>query len=178
MINWLDIIVIVILGLGTWKGYQSGFLNSLAGIVALIIAILFAGIFQGIIFELLLGTALYDWTSNTLGEQVGFYSVPLFGEFLSHQVTMLALNIIAYLLVFLIIFGLLRFAVSLVSGVVDKIPIVGSVNKFLGIIIGFLKSLLFIWILLIIVFLFYEPTHFGIAMWLAERNLILYFIFN
>ena len=176
MINWLDIIVISIIGLGIWKGYRDGFLNSLAGIVALIIAILFSGVFQNVIFELLLGTALYDWLTSTLGEQMGFYSVPLFGEFLSHQVTMLSLNIIAYFLVFLIIFGLLRFAVSLVSGIVNKIPIVGSVNKFLGIIIGFLKSLLFVWLLLIIIFLFYEPTHFGIATWLAERNLILYFI--
>ncbi|MCL1925381.1 MAG: CvpA family protein, partial [Defluviitaleaceae bacterium] len=172
----LDLVIILIFSFGAWAGYRDGLITTAARIAALIISIIFAGLAQGVVFNFLVNTPLYDLLSETISNTMGFYQVPLFGEFLSRQATILALTIISYLFVFLILYITLRICINLLDSLIEKISFIGFVNSILGLLIGLIKSLLFVWLSLIVILLFYEPSYFGLAMWLAERNLVLYFI--
>ena len=171
-----DLAILVIFIFAARAGWKSGFLNSLSFAAALVVSIFFAHFFIGIVFNFLEGTNFHYMLSDGLEQNLGFYRIPLFGNTLTVGVTNIVLNFISYLIVFALIFVGIRVLISLVSGIIHKIPLVGFANRILGLLLGLLKATILIWVLLIIVVIFYDINNSFLAVWFAQRNLILYLI--
>jgi len=75
-VNWLDIVVLIIVGYSMFTGLRSGLSRSLVGIAATILGIVFAFSFYGWVADHLLG----GMSSRELAKLLGFLIV--FGAFL------------------------------------------------------------------------------------------------
>lgn len=111
--TWADLVIIAILALGLIHGWRAGFIVTFGNLVSLVVG--------------LVATAwVFSWLSGTAG----------IGEWvLSHPI----IAIIAFLVVYGIVVGLLRLAVKIINvafKIVAIIPGVGLVNNLLGAIVG------------------------------------------
>lgn len=125
----LDIILLAFLGLFAFKGYKDGFVLSIINVVILLVSLFL--------------TVLYV---NEVADYLSSY-LYLLGDS--------TIQVVAFALLFIVIYILLSFVANILK-VLNSIPLVGSLNKFLGALFGFFKGIL---ILSIIVFLFnsYRP---------------------
>jgi membrane protein required for colicin V production len=112
--NYIDIIIIVILGIAMIRGFVNGFVRELASLAALIL-----GIWGAIKFSSFTAARLYDYFDMT-GKYVG---------------------IIAFIITFLIIVVIIHFIGLLVDKLMKAVAL-GFINKLLGIAFGLLKSVL------------------------------------
>ena len=112
--NYIDIIIIVILGIAMIRGFINGFVRELASLAALIL-----GIWGAIKFSSFTAARLYDYFDMT-GKYVG---------------------IIAFIITFLIIVVIIHFIGLLVDKLMKAVAL-GFINKLLGIAFGLLKSVL------------------------------------
>lgn len=112
--NWIDTIIIIILGLSMIMGFINGFVKEVASLAALIL-----GIWGAIKFSTFTAAKLYDYFDMT-GKYVG---------------------IIAFLITFGFIVIIIHFIGILANKIVDAVAL-GFVNRLLGIVFGLLKSVL------------------------------------
>jgi len=112
--NYIDIIIIIILGVAMIRGFVNGFVREIASLAALII-----GIWGAIRFSSFTAAKLYDYFDMT-GKYVG---------------------IIAFIITFLIIVVIIHFIGLLVDKLMNAVAL-GFINKLLGIAFGLLKSVL------------------------------------
>jgi membrane protein required for colicin V production len=112
--NYIDIIIIIILGIAMIRGFMNGFVREVASLAALII-----GIWGAIRFSSFTAAKLYDYFDMT-GKYVG---------------------IISFIITFLIIVVIIHFIGLLVDKLMKAVAL-GFINKLLGIAFGLLKSVL------------------------------------
>ena len=112
--NWIDAVIIIILGLSMVTGFINGLVKEVASLAALIL-----GIWGAIKFSTFTAAKLYDYFDMT-GKYVG---------------------IIAFLVTFGIIVVIIHFIGILADKIVDAVAL-GFVNRLLGIVFGLLKSVL------------------------------------
>ncbi len=120
--NWIDLIIIIILGISLVKGFTDGFVKEVASLAALIL-----GIWGAIRFSNFTAMKLYEWFDMT-GQYVG---------------------IIAFLVTFGVIVVLINFIGILIDKIVDTISL-GFLNRLLGIVFGFFKSVLILSVFFVI----------------------------
>ena len=116
-----DIIILVILGMTAYKGFKEGFIVSILHILVILAALFLAA-------------------NNT----------PALSIYLQDYLNLLdvsIVNIISFILLFIIFTAVLNFIVNFFE-FVNKIPLVGSINKWLGAFFGLLKGALIIAIIL------------------------------
>ncbi len=123
---WPDIVIAIVLGLGTLAGLRRGFIGELSGIVALGAAVVAAFSYGG---------GLDAWVRGRTHLGLGS----------AHVVGMVLFGLIAYAIVL---------AIGLVLSGFAKLPILNLVNALGGGAVGFLKSLLFLWIALYVALFF------------------------
>lgn len=107
----LDIIILLILGIGLWKGYLNGFFVELTSLIALI-----AGIYGAIFFSNIAGAWLrekFDWDE-------------------------IYITIVSFMVTFVLIILLIRYIGKLVTKIIDTAKL-GTINKFAGAAFGLLK---------------------------------------
>jgi membrane protein required for colicin V production len=112
--NYIDIIIIIILGIAMIRGFMNGFVREVASLAALII-----GIWGAIRFSSFTAAKLYDYFDMT-GKYVG---------------------IISFIITFLLIVVIIHFIGLLVDKLMKAVAL-GFINKLLGIAFGLLKSVL------------------------------------
>lgn len=111
--NWLDIAIIIIVGLSLFKGFSKGFIHQAAFFVAIVVGIAVSGVvasWLGSAFSSLL--KLSDKTSNS----------------------------VAIALSFLLILGAVYLASKIITKILNATPL-GIFNKLLGALVGGLMSL-------------------------------------
>lgn len=111
--NWLDIAIIIIVGLSLFKGFSKGFIHQAAFFVAIVVGIAVSGVvasWLGSAFSSLL--KLSDKTSNS----------------------------VAIALSFLLILGAVYLASKIITKILNATPL-GIFNKLLGAMVGGLMSL-------------------------------------
>lgn len=113
--NYLDIILILPLIIGAWRGFKKGFIIEIFTLLALLVG-LYAGIH------------LSDYVAGLLREHLGMTS-----EYLP---------IIAFTLVFLGIGALVYFAGKTLEGLIAVVALT-PLNKFAGLLFGMIKMLFF-----------------------------------
>lgn len=120
--NYLDIILIILLGLGLVRGFSNGFVRELTSLAALIL-----GIFGAIKFS--------DLTSSLLIEHF-----KLSGNYLP---------VLSFAITFIVIIIAVHFIGDLLDKF-SKIPVLSTVNRLSGMVFGLLKTALIVSILLVI----------------------------
>ncbi len=118
----LDGLVIVVLLIHIISCTKKGFIECLFGLISTIVAFAVAYLF-----------------SNTLLELTdGFFGV-------AEEVGLMVASALSWLLIFLVVKLVIRFIKKIVTAIVEKIPLVGSLNHLLGFVVGVAEGLLIIW---------------------------------
>jgi membrane protein required for colicin V production len=120
--NWIDLIIIIILGVALVRGFTDGFVKEVASLAALIL-----GIWGAIRFSTFTAGKLYEWFDMT-GQYVG---------------------IVSFLVTFGVIVVLINFVGILVDKIVDTVSL-GFLNRLLGIVFGFFKAVLILSVFFVI----------------------------
>ncbi len=111
----IDIIVPLIIILGTVVGWHKGFLKT---------ACSFVGFFAGLILAYMLYNVVGAWLAPTLGGNASIACL------------------VAFVLIWVAVPLALGVAANMLTHVLDAIPIIGKLNSFAGALIGFLKTFL------------------------------------
>lgn len=94
---------------------------------------------------------------NNNSEVYTALGVQTFGEYIGAYVAKVIADILAFLVTFIAVFIILRVAIG-VFGIVDKIPVIGGVNRLAGATVGAGMGILIIWILFIVITLLYNTS--------------------
>lgn len=92
---------------------------------------------------------------NNNTEVYNILNVSQIEDYISGYIANICINIISIILVFLVVFMI----VKLIAGFLDlasKLPIINSINKIAGSILGLAKGVLIIWILCMVITFFYS----------------------
>lgn len=155
----LDIILIILLLLGSYRGYKKGFLKQLFSFLMIVI---------GYILSFVLASRLFLLLPNFLPIEDNKY-VSGFNETLSNLNIAPAYNKV--ILFFVLFFGI-RIILKVIFnsvGIVTKLPIIKTVNKSLGAILGFLEF--YIVIFVVIYFLYIIPLDFEWKTYLYDSKI-------
>ena len=120
--NWIDLVIVILLGLSVISGFTDGFVKEVASLAALIL-----GIWGAIKFSTFTAAKLYDWFDMS-GQYVG---------------------IIAFLVTFLVIVVIIHFIGILADRFIDAISL-GFLNRILGMVFGLLKSVLIMSVIFVV----------------------------
>lgn len=120
--NWIDLVIIIILGMAMISGFINGLVREVASLAALIL-----GIWGAIRFSGFTAARLYDFFDMT-GQYVG---------------------IIAFIITFGVIVVLIHFVGIIADKIVDAVAL-GFINRLLGIVFGLLKSVLVLSIIFVV----------------------------
>ena len=176
--NVMDIAVFLLVGLSIFLGFRKGFLKTVTGFLAIVLSLVLACTFQPSVTEYLKETkiysAVYDHTYTLFdapeqeGEVhpdsvLGKWNLPRsiakdvqknvdaakdsVGEKVAGIVADIAVNICALLMVFLAA-RLLLFLVTMLAGVIGKLPLIGWGDGLLGALFGLLRGILIVYIVL------------------------------
>lgn len=80
---------------------------------------------------------------------------------IAQRMTQIAFNAIIHIVVFCTVYVLLRLLI-VITGVVARLPVIYQANKLLGLVVGLVEGILFVWILFAVV------TAFGGQQWAVE----------
>lgn len=134
--NWLDIVLVFIFVLTLYNGFRQGLLRQVVGLTSFFIALFLALYWSSDVRILLERYLNMDELLHSLVENgaVSFWIVEA------------VLNIIIFLVIFSIISLLLHLITKKLS-VINKVPVVGPINAFLGVFIGAVKGILIIFLI-------------------------------
>ena len=114
-------------------------------------------------------------------------NVSTFEEFIASYIANIAINIIACIVVLVLVMIGLRFIAGTLN-IISKLPIINSMNKIGGAVVGVLKGTIFIWIIFLgVSLLALHEDHYSIllaveessiGLWFYNNNVILDFILN
>ncbi|HAG10847.1 MAG TPA: hypothetical protein DCK76_05585 [Desulfotomaculum sp.] len=156
--NWVDVTILVIIGWFAWRGLTTGLLKGIARL---------AGIFLGIVFAMKYDSQLADFAGSKwhLTEKLSkYFSFPTDlwnesmswwssqgssftgGEQIQNILSMRLLEIIAFLLIFLVVYRLVYLVGSLLSKVA-RTAFLGPVDRLGGLALGIVNGLVIVLIL-------------------------------
>ncbi|HWR61716.1 MAG TPA: CvpA family protein [Clostridia bacterium] len=156
--NWIDYAIIAILLLGAFSGYRKGLLLSVSSIICLIVSILVAKTYyKAVALFMVENTAIEEKITNYItekgfiqsmllspsGESTVFSMSKTFGSDLNSFVTVLIINAISVVLIFLAARLLLGIAEGFMTGIVSM-PGLKEVNGVGGAIVGLVKNIIII----------------------------------
>lgn len=163
--NWIDYAIIAILLLGAFSGYRKGLLMSVSSIICLLVSILVAKTYYKVVALFLVeNTAIEEKIRVYLtekgfiqsmllspsGESTVFSMSKSFGSDLNSFVTVLIINAISVVLIFLAARLLLGIAEGLLAGVMSM-PGLKEVNGIGGAVVGLLKNIIIIMLVFMII---------------------------
>lgn len=165
----VDIILIALLALGIFFGYRKGLVGIFIGVISLILSIILAFMLQGPVSEYLyttpIGTSIESSVTGFVEENINSNdNKENDNKFLqdiiqsatnsentvkeaSKNITLFILKGITFVGIFILV-RIICYILQMILNIVFDLPILSSVNKFGGIAINLLASLLKIWILL------------------------------
>ena len=88
--------------------------------------------------------------NNNTEEGYSNLSVQGFMEYAANSIAGISVDALAFILTFVFVVVILKM-ISIMFGIVEKIPLLSQVNKLVGIGVGLAKGLLIVWIIMIIV---------------------------
>ena len=130
--NYIDIIIIILLGLSMLSGFTNGFVREVASLAALIL-----GIWGAIKFSSFTAARLYDYFDMS-GQYVG---------------------ITAFVITFIIIVIIIHF-IGLIADKIVRLAALGFLNRLLGIVFGLFKSVLILSVIMVVLNAIDSKRHF------------------
>ena len=92
----------------------------------------------------LVGIDLTSMAENAV--QTGEDALMSFGEAASHSIAQLISSAAGFVILFLVSFFVLRFLANPINAIVMHLPILGRLNKYLGLVFGAFTTLIFAWL--------------------------------
>lgn len=197
--------VIAILALSAFYGYKRGFVHIVLSMVAMLVTSLLAGLLTVPVSAMIASaTSVDESLEESVGELIALNEVvdvqsvsklnlPSqiediivegasgvvggFNEYLVETVAGLILKAITFFILIIIIYIVVRIVIFMFD-FISKLPVINSINKTGGLIVGLLQGLLIVWIACLVV------TAFGDKAWAQEvftqinANPLLTFIYN
>ena len=180
-INYIDLLILILMIVSVYFGYKKGFLKTITGVLSIVLSLVIAVTFYQPVEEYIKKTAVYEYVYDNVNSQLetpdeetnmiseyGAGKLNLPRNFLKtiqgkanntkENITTTiadfaagsAVKIISMLLVFLaarlIIFGILA-----IAGLIKKLPIIGWSDRVLGVLFGFVRGFLIIYLLLAVI---------------------------
>ena len=124
----LDLLVVAVLLIYTVSCAKKGFVECLFGLISTIAAFALAYMFSGTVLEM----------------TDGFFG-------LAQDIGFMAANSLSWVVIFLAVKFVIRIIKKVVTAILDKIPLVGSINHLLGLVLGVAQGLLIIWTVLAVI---------------------------
>ncbi|BBF44691.1 adenylate cyclase [Lachnospiraceae bacterium KM106-2] len=122
---------------------------------------------------------------NNNSEVYQNFKVNNFNDYLANSITCMIINAVSYLVVFAVIRILIRVLAGILD-VIGNLPVIHTINKAGGIIIGFAYGVLIVWILCIILMIFIGTEtgqmlygyvqQSSLLTWIYDNNMILDFL--
>jgi uncharacterized membrane protein required for colicin V production len=125
-VAWPDVVIVIVLGIATFKGYSRGFVSELGGAVAVTAALVTPWFYNG-----------------SLDRQIE--GVTKLGPGSAHVVGMFATGLATYIVILVI---------ARLLGTIAKLPLLGIGNAIGGAFIGFAKGAILLWLVLFIALFF------------------------
>lgn len=125
-IAWPDVVIVIVLGIATYKGYARGFVAELGGAVAVTAALVTPWFYNG----------GFDRQIEAI-TKLGPGSAHVIGMFLTGLITYAGVLIVARML-----------------GTIAKLPVLGLGNSLGGAVIGFAKGSILLWLVLFVALFF------------------------
>jgi uncharacterized membrane protein required for colicin V production len=125
-VSWPDLVIVIVIGIATYKGYSRGFVSELGGAVAVT------------------GALVTPWFYNgSLDRQIEFFTK--LGPGSAHVVGMFGTGLLTYILILF---------VARLLGAIAKLPVLGLGNALGGALIGFAKGAVLLWLVLFVALFF------------------------
>jgi uncharacterized membrane protein required for colicin V production len=121
-VAWPDVVIVIVLGIATYKGYSRGFVSELGGAIAVTAALVTPWFYNGALDSQIEGIT-----------KLGPGSAHVIGMFGTGLLTYVVLLFVARLL-----------------GAIAKLPVLGIGNALGGAFVGFLKGAILLWLVLFI----------------------------
>ena len=138
----VDIIVVILILLGTYLGWRKGLIKSLVSVI-------------GLVAIFIISFAIKDKIANILIDNLPFFSLPGLEGLTS--INVLLYNVIAFLVIFILLYCLLNIIIA-ITGFVDtllKFTVIWIIpSKIGGAIVGFIESWVFVYLALFVISLF------------------------
>ena len=118
-----------------------------------------------------------DLSKNNTTEEYVELKVNSFSDYLSTRLSGMAINIVTYLILMLALFILIR-VLLFIFKVINRIPLIGGLNRLLGGLIGLVEGLIVIWLVCLIIMAL-GGTEFGSkALEVIHENDILTYLYD
>lgn len=166
--NWIDFGIIAILAFGIISGLKKGLVMSISSIICLLASIMVAKTYYKVLTVFMVeNTAIEEKITSFLsekafvknmllspsGESTVFSISNSFSSDLNSFVTVLIINAISVLIIFMVVRFLLGIAESFLAGIVE-VPGLKEINRIGGAIVGFAKNV----IILMLIFTIITPV--------------------
>lgn len=125
-VAWPDIVIFIVLGIATYKGYSRGFVFELGGAIAVTAALVTPWFYDG-----------------ALDSQIA--GITKLGPGSAHVIGMFGTGLLTYVVLLF---------VARVLGAIAKLPVLGIGNALGGAFVGFLKGAILLWLVLFIALFF------------------------
>ena len=135
-----DVVILILFSLFVYNGYKKGFIKSVYSILSLVATIILVSIFKDTfvkaISESPIGVAIGEFV---VGNSEDAALAPIYSQGIVYLVSV----IIFYILIRFV----LRFTLTIINSIAS-LPIVSSLNKFLGLVLGIVIAI--VWIVVIV----------------------------
>lgn len=145
----LDILTLLMIAFGIFNGWRLGLLNTILSLARYVLSIFVARLISPQITEFIVSqTKIGDWVDKLVGDMINnAMESELAGGFISGVASETIINLICFAIIFFISVILLTKLMK-IGLAINKIPLIGGINKFGGMIAGLVKSFILIFIIL------------------------------
>lgn len=137
----IDLIIVLVLTLGGWNGYRTGLLRQLTRLFGTVIAYVFA-----LWLRPYVAPVVRTWLPLHTQNQSGLLT-PWIGNID---------NGIAFALVFIVSFFLLRYAAGLLDALFS-LPVLSTVNRLAGLVVGLALAVVFVYVITLLLHYVNDP---------------------
>lgn len=169
----LDIIAIAVIVLYAYKGWKRGMILSIFSIIGYIVSLAVARAYSAELTNFLIeNTGIDKFIDGFLGDKIRTaVQIDLATDMMTGFATNAVINAIAFFIIFsvtsLIIFNLGK----LLNGI-NRIPVIGKINRFGGMIFGTIKSLILIFIILAVISLVVSAGNYKLEEAISDTILV------
>ncbi len=132
MLDLLDLIIVGIIALGGWNGYRTGLIRQIMRLFGAVIAYFLSLWLKPYVAPTVATFLQRHYTAGNTSGVLGLYLGDLSGA-------------IAFGLVFVVTFLLLRYAIGLVDALF-QLPILSTVNRLAGLVVGLILAIVFVFV--------------------------------
>lgn len=196
--------VIAVLALSGLYGYKKGFVHIVLSMVAMLVTVILAGLLTVPVSAMLkAATPLYDSIEESVSDIVTDNQIDLttieklklpeqieeiivdgaetatgtFVEYLVPTVADMILKALTFFILIIVIYIIVRIVI-MVFDFISKLPVINSINKTGGLVVGIVQGLIFVWIGCLVVTAFGDKSWAQAVFQQINDNQLLTFIYN